>query len=120
MDRPPVRDPHGTPIPGTGDPPVLRADQIQDALAALPGRQADHRGLVRAVPVSRDSREALREGLADVAPDHARMTLEDDGQGLLIRLGGTAGAVSPADVETAARIDTVLSGSGTDRGTANT
>jgi hypothetical protein len=65
--------------------------------------------------VAPDSREALREGVRTVVPDQRRLRLEDDADGITIWLQGDP-TLSATDLETAARIDTVLSGSGTDRG----
>jgi hypothetical protein len=115
-DRPPVRDLQGRPLPGQGeDSQALSLDQVDEGLAALPGW--DRRGnlLVRPVPVAPDSREALREGVRTVVPDQRRLRLEDDADGITIWLQGDP-TLSATDLETAARIDTVLSGSGTDRG----
>lgn len=105
---------NGYPPPGPGD---LRPEQVDEALAALPGWDRAGVVLVRKVPVPRDSRKALEEGVRNVVEDQSRLDLEVvDDDGLTIILGDGPSALRPTDLETAARIDTVLSGSGTDRG----
>jgi hypothetical protein len=113
----PVRDQHGHPLPDEADGRALSADQIDEGLAALPGWNRRGRALLRTVPVARDSREALREGVRTVVADEDRLRLEDGSDGLTIALQGDP-ELTAADLEAAARIDTVLSGSGTDRGGA--
>jgi hypothetical protein len=114
-DRP-VRDQHGTPLPDDPGPTDLQESQIDEALAALPGWRRAGTRVTRQIPVPRDSRAALEEGIANVVEDESRIVLDDSGEGLTIVLGGGKGGVRPADLEAAARIDTVLSGSGIDRG----
>lgn len=48
----------------------------------------------------------------------SRLGFDDDADALAIRIGRDSRALRPADLETAARVDTVLSGSGRDAGTA--
>jgi hypothetical protein len=110
----PVRDQHGQPLPAAGSG-ALSHEQIDEGLAALPGWDRRGSALLRHVPVARDSREALREGVRTVTSDRDRLRLEDGRDGLTIALQGDPD-LTAADLETAARIDTVLSGSGTDRG----
>jgi hypothetical protein len=110
-----MRDQHGHPLPDEADGGALSADQVDEGLAALPGWNRRGRALLRRVPVARDSREALREGVRTVIDDEDRLRLEDDSDGLTIALQGDP-ELTAADLEAAARIDTVLSGSGTDRG----
>jgi hypothetical protein len=112
---PPVRDQHGNPLPGEDDAQALSAAEVDDGLAALPGWERRGRALRRSVPVARDSVAALCEGVRNVVPDRQRLRLDEEGDGLTIMLHGEAD-LTPADLETAARIDAVLSGSATDRG----
>jgi hypothetical protein len=114
---PPVRDQHGNPLPGEGDSQTLSNAQVDEGLAALPGWERRGTTLRRNVPVVRDSVQALREGVRNVVHDQGRMRMDDEGDGLAILLHGHPD-LTAADLETAARIDTVLSGSGTDRGTS--
>jgi hypothetical protein len=113
-----VRDPHGNPLPrGDAAPTALGPEQVDDALVALPGWHRSGASLLRTVPVARDSREALAEGVRGVVTDDSRLRLESGEDGLTIVLGEGPGDLCAADLETAARIDTVLSGSGRDHGT---
>jgi hypothetical protein len=113
---PPVRDQHGNPLPDDDAPQTLSAAQVDEGLAALPGWERRGSALHRSVPVARDSVEALREGVRNVVHDQQRVRLAEEGDGLTILLHGEPD-LTPADLETAARIDAVLSGSATDRGT---
>jgi len=113
---PPVRDQHGNPLPGEEDPQTLSNAQVDEGLAALPGWERRGSSLRRSVPVARDSVEALREGVRTVVHDQGRVRLDEEGDGLTILLHGEPD-LTPADLECAARIDSVLSGSATDRGT---
>jgi hypothetical protein len=113
----PVRDQHGQPLPDETDSQALSPAQVDEGLAALPGWNRRGSALLRHVPVARDSREALREGVRTVTTNADKLRLEDGSDGLTIALQGDP-ELTAADLETAARIDTVLSGSGTDRGTS--
>lgn len=118
-DRP-MRDSNGNELPDESGPSNLAPQQVDEALAALPGWEREGERLVRQIPVPRDSRDALQEGVWNVISDSSRIAMEGSGeQGLTIRLGAADGGLRPDDLETAARIDTVLSGSGTDHGTTN-
>ncbi|MBA3741851.1 hypothetical protein [Sporichthya sp.] len=117
MSERPVRDQHGNPLPGTDEPLELRDDQVDEGLAALPGWERAGVVLKRAIPVPRDSRDALEEGVRNVVEDESRLEVQIVDDEFTIILGNGPGALVPADLETAARIDTVLSGSGTDHGT---
>jgi pterin-4a-carbinolamine dehydratase len=68
---------------------TLDPAQVKTALAGLPGWQYEDGALVRGVSVTDDSRDGLIEALAHLSSD---------------------------DVELAARIDPVLSGSASDQG----
>jgi hypothetical protein len=118
MPEHPVRDQHGRPLPGTDEPSELRDDQVDEGLAALPGWERAGVVLTRRIPVPRDSRDALEEGVRNVVEDPSRVEVQIVDDEFTIIIGHGPGALVPADLETAARIDTVLSGSGTDRGTA--
>lgn len=120
-DRPvrdlPVRDQHGHVLPGTGEgPQAVGPEQVDDALAALPGWSRRGSTLVRQIRVPADSVPGLREGIRSVAGDQERLGFDESTDGLTVLLGAGAGDLTAADLEAAARIDTVLSGSGTDRG----
>ncbi|HUR76218.1 MAG TPA: hypothetical protein VMZ00_18180 [Sporichthya sp.] len=117
MSESPGRDLHGNPLPGSDEPLELRDDQVDDGLAALPGWERSGVVLTRRIPVPRDSRDALEEGVRNVVEDQSRLEVQIVDDEFTIILGNGPGALLPADLETAARIDTVLSGSGTDRGT---
>jgi hypothetical protein len=113
----PVRDQHGRVLPGTGESSQpVGPQQVDDALAALPGWSRRGATLVRQVKVPADSRAGLREGVRSVAGDPARLGFDESAEGLMVLVGAGAGDLTAADLEAAARIDTVLSGSGTDRG----
>ena len=100
-------------------PSELQDEQVDQALAALPGWERSGVMLVRHIPVPRDSREALEEGIRNVVEDESRIQMQVvDDEVFTISLGDGPNRLKPADLETAARIDTVLSGSGTDHGTA--
>ncbi|MGQ0632620.1 MAG: hypothetical protein ACT4P1_16505 [Sporichthyaceae bacterium] len=113
-----ARDNHGHTLPGgavpTGPLPDSAVDQ---GLAALPGWERRDHLLVRQVRVPADSRDGLREGVQDAVGDPARVAFTEDSEALSIRLGRDH-AVTAADLEAAARVDAVLSGSGRDTGTA--
>lgn len=118
MSDRPVRDQHGQPLPDAEVPSELADEQVDQALAALPGWERSGVMLVRHIPVPRDSREALEEGIRNVVDDESRIQMQVvDDEVFTISLGDGPNRLKPADLETAARIDTVLSGSGTDRGT---
>jgi pterin-4a-carbinolamine dehydratase len=111
----PVRDQHGHPLPEDGAAQMLSDHQIEEALVALPGWRHSGSALLRTVPVVRDSRDALAEGVRTVVPDQRQVRFDDGADGVTIALLGGP-YLTADDIETAARIDTVLSGSGTDRG----
>ncbi len=117
MSERPVRDQHGNPLPGSDEPLELRDEQVDQGLAALPGWERMGVVLRRQVPVPSDSRDALEEGVRNVVEDQSRLEVQIVDDEFTIILGHGPDPLIPADLETAARIDTVLSGSGTDRGT---
>jgi hypothetical protein len=116
MSERPVRDQHGNPLP-TGEevPDTVGAEQVDEALAWLPGWQRRGSTLVRPVPVSRESREILARAVRSVASDDTRLSVEPSDEGLTIMLAAGPGEMKVLDLETAARIDTVIDGSDIDR-----
>ncbi len=113
-----VRDQHGQPLPDSDTPSELSDEQVDQGLAALPGWERSGVMLVRHIPVPADSRDALEEGVWNVINDKSRIQMQVvDDKWFTISLGDGPNRLKPEDLETAARIDTVLSGSGVDRGT---
>ena len=99
---------------------LLDPDDIDTALRSLPGWSYDGEALVKSVDVPADSREALVAAVGAVADqlDHHPDTSAEDGV-LRFRLWThSEGGVTAKDVELAARIDQVLSGSGRDAGSS--
>lgn len=97
---------------------LLDQDQIATALEALPEWSGDERALRRTASVPADSQDALAESVQRVADemDH-HPQVERSGDSMTFSLWThSAGGVTHKDVELAARIDQVLSGSGTDQG----
>lgn len=92
---------------------TLAAHEIDDALTALPAWHRYGEFLARQIPVQRGSQEGLLEGVRKVVDDDARFNVMESPDGVLIYLGDTiTHGVIPADIETAARIDTVVDGTG--------
>lgn len=83
----------------------LSAQEISDAVSAMPGWQGDESGLSRVVPAggSGEDPEALVAQLRSAA-DGVRV--ERDGSDVVVRLGD--GAVTVDDVERAALVDRAL------------
>jgi|GEM_PF-2349989 len=94
--------------------------QIRTVLEGLPGWQVEDRALVRGVPVTEDSRDALVEAIANASADSpAQPEVHLQPDLVVIRVGDPAGTgVTPRDVELAAKIDRVLVGSTRDEGDA--
>lgn len=91
---------------------------IDTALAALPGWSYDGAALCRRAHVPPDSQDAMAESVARVADelDH-HPEVSRDTAAMTFRLWThSVGGVTEQDVTLAARIDQVLSGSGTDTG----
>lgn len=100
---------------------LLSRDDIDTALASLPGWSYDGTALVKRVQVPADSQDGLVEAVAQVAAelDHHPDT-STDGDGMTFRLWThSAGGVTPKDVELAARIDRELSGAADDEGSSS-
>ncbi len=98
---------------------LLDRTQIDAALEALPGWSYDGEALARRVEVPADSQDALAESVADAAAEldhHPDVTREQDSMSFRLWTHSEDG-VTAKDVELAARIDRVLSGSGSDTGT---
>lgn len=99
---------------------LLDHDAIETALGSLPGWSYDGEALTRRAEVPADSQDAMAASVASVAdemdhhPDVAR-----DAESMTFRLWThSEDGVTAKDVELAARIDRVLSGAGTDSGSA--
>ena len=92
---------------------TLDPGQMKSALEGLQGWQVEDGALVRGVPVTDDSREALVEAVANASadsPSSPEVHLQPDL--VVVRVGEPTGrGVTPDDVELAARIDQVLAGS---------
>ncbi|MGQ0843078.1 MAG: hypothetical protein ACT4QF_02975 [Sporichthyaceae bacterium] len=113
-----VRDQHGNPLPetGPGGTTVLGPGQVDEALAGLPGWERRGATLFRDFAVEPASFEALREGIRNAVGPDAEVMVEQAGDRATILLGVEPGDLTGADLEAAARIDRVLSGSATDHG----
>jgi 4a-hydroxytetrahydrobiopterin dehydratase len=93
---------------------LLSDSDVRTALESLPGWGGDTRSLTRTVPVEEDQVESLEHSIAAVGDsfDH-HADLERSAEGLHVRLSThSAGGVTAKDVELAARLDRVFSGSG--------
>ena len=94
-------------------PKLLTDEAIATALQALPGWERSGDRLVRTVEVRADSQDTLERSIAEVADalDH-HPGLRREGDAVHLELWThSAGGVTDKDVELAARIDQVLSGS---------
>ena len=93
-------------------PTLLDSDTVTTALEALPGWQATNRQLIRTVHVQAGT-DALLRSVRQVADELAHQPdTEVDGTTVTFRLSTEAvGGISDLDVDLAARIDQVLSGS---------
>ena len=97
---------------------LLDRSQIDAALEALPGWSYDGEALTRCADVPADSQDAMVEAIgqvADAMDHHPDVSREPDS--LVLRLWThSEDGVTSKDVDLAARIDQVLSGSATDTG----
>ena len=101
---------------------LLTDDEVRTALEALPGWGGDAQRLTRTVPVEDDQLESLEGSIAAVGDsvDH-HADLERSADGLRISISThSAGGVTAKDVDLAARLDRVFSGSGPHAGTPET
>lgn len=100
---------------------TLDPGQVKSALEGLQGWQVEDGALIRGVPVTDDSRQALVEAVANASadsPSSPEVHLQPDL--VVVRIGEpTRHGVTPDDVELAARIDQVLAGSLRDHGSAD-
>lgn len=113
-----MRDQHGNPLPGSGgQPQQLGSDQVDDVLVGLPGWERRGSTLFREFGVEPASVDALREGVRNAVGGDVDATVDEGEDRVRILLGAESGDLTSAHIEAAARIDTVLSGSGWDRGT---
>jgi 4a-hydroxytetrahydrobiopterin dehydratase len=92
---------------------LLEDAAIETALASLPGWRREENRLVKDVEVSDDSAEALQDAVGKVADELDHHPLVDRSPGSLrFHLWShSAGGITQKDVELAARIDQVISGS---------
>ena len=101
-------------------PDVLSREEIDAALASLPGWSYDGSALAKQTMVPADSQDGLLEAIgqaADAVDHHPEVERAPDS--VTFRLWThSAGGVTAKDVDLAARIDRELSGAGTDEGTA--
>lgn len=93
-------------------PSLLDSATIARALEALPGWQALGNQLVRTVQVPAGT-DALLRSVRQLAQElHHRADIKVDGTAVTVRLStGSVGGISDLDIDLAARIDQVLSGS---------
>jgi len=91
---------------------LLDDNDIDDALAALPGWRREGNKLVRDVPVEDDSRDNLERAIMTVADelDHHPVISEGDGELRLEVWTHSDGGITAKDVELAGRIDQALTG----------
>ena len=99
---------------------LLDRAQIDAALESLPGWSYDGEALTRRADVPADSQDAMAESVASVADEmNHHPDVSRDPESMTFRLWThSEDGVTAKDVELAARIDRVLSGSGTDTGPA--
>ncbi len=94
-------------------PELLSEEAIETALASLPGWERAEDRLVREVKVPTDSQDSLERSIAEVADAlNHHPDLRREGETVHLELWThSAGGVTSKDLELAARIDRVLSGS---------
>ncbi len=93
-------------------PSLLDSDTIATALEALPGWQATSGQLVRTVHVPAGTDALLRSVRQITDEQDHPADIDIDGEAVTFRLStSSAGGISDLDVDLAARIDQVLSGS---------
>ena len=93
---------------------LLTDDEVRTALEALPGWSGDTQRLTRTVPVEQDQLDSLEGSITavgDSVDHHADLERSDDGLHISLTTH-SAGGVTAKDVDLAARLDRVFSGSG--------
>jgi pterin-4a-carbinolamine dehydratase len=85
--------------------------QVDQALNALPNWRQSGEFLVRVVSVSDGDGAELQERVQQIETDPERCSFTDTAAGIMIYLGDQGGeGISAQDLETAAKIDSVLAG----------
>jgi pterin-4a-carbinolamine dehydratase len=88
---------------------ALESEQIDEALDALPNWRHAGEFLVRVVSVADGHKGVLQQQVQQVETDPERCSFTDTAAGIMIYLGDQAGeGISAQDLETAAKIDSVL------------
>ncbi|MBA2767927.1 MAG: 4a-hydroxytetrahydrobiopterin dehydratase [Sporichthyaceae bacterium] len=97
---------------------LLSRDDIDTALAALPGWSCEDDKLVKRARVALDSQDGLVEAVSQVADamDHHPVVSRDNDSVTFRLWTHSAGGVTAKDIDLAARIDRELSGAGRDEG----
>ena len=90
---------------------ALDPSDVDSALNNLPDWRHAGEFLVRVVPVDDSNKEMVQERVAQVETDPERCSFTDTDTGMMIYLGDQGGeGISAHDIETAAKIDSVLAG----------
>jgi len=90
---------------------TLAADKVDDALLALPGWHRYGEFVARQVPAENGAQAGLITDVRKVVRDESRFHLMETPDLVIMYLGdAVAGGVTEDDIETAARIDTVIDG----------
>ncbi len=90
---------------------ALDPSDVDSALSQLPDWRHAGEFLVRVVPVDDSNKEIVQERVAQVETDPERCSFTDTDTGMMIYLGDQGGeGISAHDIETAAKIDSVLAG----------
>jgi pterin-4a-carbinolamine dehydratase len=88
---------------------VLDSEQVDQALNALPQWRHSGEFLVRVVAVPDGEKGPLQERVQQAETDPERCSFTDTDSGMMIYLGDVGGeGISTQDLETAARIESVL------------
>jgi 4a-hydroxytetrahydrobiopterin dehydratase len=97
---------------------LLDDTAVSTALEALPGWGGDHAALTRTVDVATADRPAFKAAVADVGNemDH-HADVDEAGDGVVLRLSThSEGGVTSKDIDLAARLDQLMSGTRTWKG----
>ena len=90
---------------------ALDPADVDSALDTLPDWRHAGEFLVRVVPVSDANKDAVQERVSQVETDPDRCSFTDTETGMMIYLGDVGGeGISAHDLQTAAKIDSVLVG----------